>query len=546
MRQEAFCFSRLHERRLRAEGFSGPITVLRGLYEGGAEGPPQPAEPVVVFAGRHIPEKRVTAVVPAFERARELVPGLRCVVFGDGPQRPEVLRQIDRAGLEGVVEAPGFVEQARVEQTLRTALCLVLPSVREGYGLVVVEAAARGTPSVVVAAPDNAAVELVEDGVNGFVAPSASPEELAEAIVRAHRAGQPLREATASWFSRNADTLSLESSLQIVLDRYEPEGLTVRIVRERVTFSGHQPPWIRHEHLARYLFASERVEGKVVVDCACGDGTCARILAPRARNVWAFDLSEDAVRNARAATDAENVRFAVAGATALPVPDSSADTYVSLETIEHLPDQDAFLAEVVRVLKPSGEFVCSTPDRDVYSPGNTLDEPSVESVPRARVLAAGVRRGARALLHARRPLRAEPEDADTRPHPVRGGTADAPKPRRPAQPGVEAAEVPLRSTRASPGAPGRAGPALRAPDRRLLEKPGLRAKRFDPVERTAAETPGLGRRHVHDRHVLGAATEDQRAEAELGAAAARVQVGAVVAQHEPVAPGPERRPPSGS
>ena len=146
----------------------------------------------------------------------------------------------------------------------------------------------------------------------------------------------------------------------------------MRIVRERVTFSGNPPPWIRHEHLARYLFVSERVEGKVVVDCACGDGTCARILSPLALDVWAFDLSEAAVRKARASTNAENVRFAVADATALPVPDGSADTYVSLETIEHLPDQEAFLAEVVRVLKPSGEFVCSTPDRDVYSPGNTL------------------------------------------------------------------------------------------------------------------------------------------------------------------------------
>ena len=64
-------------------------------------------------------------------------------------------------------------------------------------------------------------MELVEDGVNGFVAPGASPDELAEAIVRAHRAGQPLRDATASWFARNAETLSLESSLEIVLDRYE-------------------------------------------------------------------------------------------------------------------------------------------------------------------------------------------------------------------------------------------------------------------------------------------------------------------------------------
>ena len=88
--------------------------------------------------------------------------------------------------------------------------------------------------------------------------------------------------------------------------------------------------------------------------------------------VRAFDLSEAAVQKARAATDAENVRFAVADAMALPVPDRFADIYVSLETIEHLPDQEAFLAEVVRVLKPSGEFVCSTPDRDVYSPGNKL------------------------------------------------------------------------------------------------------------------------------------------------------------------------------
>jgi len=41
---------------------------------------------------------------------------------------------------------------------------------------VVIEAAAHGTPAVVVAGPDNAAAELVSEGENGFVAPSASPE----------------------------------------------------------------------------------------------------------------------------------------------------------------------------------------------------------------------------------------------------------------------------------------------------------------------------------------------------------------------------------
>jgi SAM-dependent methyltransferase len=148
------------------------------------------------------------------------------------------------------------------------------------------------------------------------------------------------------------------------------------VERERVDFAGHPPPWIRHEHLARYLFASERVDGEVVVDCACGDGTGARLLATRAVEVHAFDLSEHTLQQARDLHSAPNLRFEVADATALPISDRSADAYVSLETIEHLPDQEAFLDEVLRVLKPSGEFICSTPDRDVYSPGNTLDSRS--------------------------------------------------------------------------------------------------------------------------------------------------------------------------
>jgi glycosyltransferase involved in cell wall biosynthesis len=96
----------------------------------------------------------------------------------------------------------------------------VLPSRREGYGLVVVEAAARGVPVVVVAGPDNAAVELVEEGVNGAVAASAEPRELAAAIVRVHSAGAPLRESAAAWFRANADRLSFDRSFERVLEAY--------------------------------------------------------------------------------------------------------------------------------------------------------------------------------------------------------------------------------------------------------------------------------------------------------------------------------------
>ena len=200
---------------------AGPVTLLEGEYAGPLEPrDPVPAAPLVVYAGRHIPEKRVPALVPAVAVARKRIPELRGLILGDGPDRGEVRRAITEGGLADVVAAPGFVPSEEVDAALESALCLVLPSRREGYGMVVIEAAARGVPSVVVAGPDNAAVELVEDGVNGFVAPSAEPAALAEAIVKASEGGDELRRATADWFGRNARRLSLDSSLEKVVAAY--------------------------------------------------------------------------------------------------------------------------------------------------------------------------------------------------------------------------------------------------------------------------------------------------------------------------------------
>jgi glycosyltransferase involved in cell wall biosynthesis len=219
--QRAFCFSQLHARRLREAPVNGELTVLEGEYAGALEArEPELAQPVVVFAGRHIPEKRVPSLVPALALARERIPDLRGEVYGDGPERQEVLRLRAEYGLDGALDVPGFVAAERVEQALAHALCMLLPSRREGYGMVVVEAAALGTPSVVVSGPDNAATDLVSEGENGYVAASARPEDLAAAIERVHAEGHALRERTAAWFRANAQRLSLAASLEKVLESY--------------------------------------------------------------------------------------------------------------------------------------------------------------------------------------------------------------------------------------------------------------------------------------------------------------------------------------
>ncbi len=221
--QRAFCFSRKYAERLRALGIRGQVQVLEGEFAGSLEPrKPESEQPLVIFAGRHIPEKRVPAIIPAMAEVRRRLPAARCVIFGDGPERPYVQDLVGRMQLRDVVAVPGFVDAAEVEAAWADAGCMVLPSRREGYGLVVVEAAQAGVPSVVVAGPDNAATELVEEGVNGFVAASDAPDELGEAIVRCLEGGLDLRRSTADWYRRNAVRLSLTSSLERVARAYGP------------------------------------------------------------------------------------------------------------------------------------------------------------------------------------------------------------------------------------------------------------------------------------------------------------------------------------
>lgn len=144
----------------------------------------------------------------------------------------------------------------------------------------------------------------------------------------------------------------------------------MRLIKERAEASGSLPVWVRHEHQARYQFASQFVSGKVVVDCACGDGTGSLMFAESgAVMVHAFDVSPQAVPTT---VHHDRLRFAVADATCLPLQDEAADVYISLETIEHVRDDRAVLREAARILRPDGAFICSTPNRIVYNPGKSL------------------------------------------------------------------------------------------------------------------------------------------------------------------------------
>lgn len=219
--QIGFSFSRLHKVRAEALGVRN-VTLLEGEYAGGAIVPQAAASPpFVLYTGRMISEKRVPLLVDALALLMRGDPQLRAELIGRGPELEAVRQRIAFHGLEERIALPGFVDAAYLADRQSTAAVLVQPSEREGYGMVVVESAARGVPVVVIAGEDNAAVELVDEGENGFVAGNADAVELGAAIGKALASGEALRTRTRKWFAINQDRLSFAGSFQRIQARLQ-------------------------------------------------------------------------------------------------------------------------------------------------------------------------------------------------------------------------------------------------------------------------------------------------------------------------------------
>jgi 2-polyprenyl-3-methyl-5-hydroxy-6-metoxy-1,4-benzoquinol methylase len=130
---------------------------------------------------------------------------------------------------------------------------------------------------------------------------------------------------------------------------------------ERIVPGATDEPLFR-EHEERYIFAGGFVRDKQILDVACGTGVGTHYLfTAGARGCYGLDISKGAVEYARCVYP--DCEFFQGDATQIPLPDGSIDVVVSFETIEHVGNQERFLQECCRVLRPGGSFICSTPNR---------------------------------------------------------------------------------------------------------------------------------------------------------------------------------------
>ena len=138
----------------------------------------------VIFVGRLISHKNIDILIKSIKLVKEKNPEIKFLIIGDGPEKKKLEALTQELNLEKNIKFLGFLENdGDVYALMKSSKVFVLPSTREGFGIVVIEANACGIPVITINHKDNAARDLIEEGKNSFVC-QLNEEEIAKKIMR--------------------------------------------------------------------------------------------------------------------------------------------------------------------------------------------------------------------------------------------------------------------------------------------------------------------------------------------------------------------------
>ena len=175
--------------------------------------------PTITVLGRLVPHKQIEHVLTAAAHLRGQIPGLRVLIVGDGWWASHLREFAHTLGVDDLVEFTGFVDEDAKDALLRQTSVLALPSLKEGWGLVVMEAAARGVPTVAYAQAGGVAESVLADHTGLLVGPGYDVMAFTEALRRLltdddlrHRLGRNAYERAAD-FDWKISTEAFETAL---------------------------------------------------------------------------------------------------------------------------------------------------------------------------------------------------------------------------------------------------------------------------------------------------------------------------------------------
>jgi glycosyltransferase involved in cell wall biosynthesis len=124
----------------------------------------------IIYAGRLISNKNVKILIKSISYLKNTNKNVKCIVVGDGPEMNNLKQLTKSLNLTKNIIFKGFIKEYKeVLSLIKSSKVFVLPSEREGFGFVVIEANACGIPVITISYKDNASKDLIQDGKNGFV-----------------------------------------------------------------------------------------------------------------------------------------------------------------------------------------------------------------------------------------------------------------------------------------------------------------------------------------------------------------------------------------
>ncbi len=139
-----------------------------------------PAEKIILFVGNLTPLKGLRPLLQAFQKIAAQIPGTNLVIIGEGPLQAEILAAAAKGQISTRVRLVGPMAHEQIPLWMACADVFVLPSFREGFGLVALEAMACGAP--VVVSRVGGMPEYIESGKDGFLVEPGDVEGLIEKI----------------------------------------------------------------------------------------------------------------------------------------------------------------------------------------------------------------------------------------------------------------------------------------------------------------------------------------------------------------------------
>ncbi len=173
--------------RALAQAYSLPAAKIRVVPYGLSfpwprvnPGENKPPYPQILFVGGNFQRKGLPTLLRALVQVKKRLPEVRLHVVGDHPTRRRMMRLAEKLGLFGQVVFFGAIPHRALAPFYRSAWVFALPSLVEGWGLVLLEAMYFGIP--VIGSTEGGSGELVQEGWDGYLVRPGDPQALAEKL----------------------------------------------------------------------------------------------------------------------------------------------------------------------------------------------------------------------------------------------------------------------------------------------------------------------------------------------------------------------------